>query len=67
MLEKISKWWENQRIEIALSKIQRLENNRSFINEFFCGKTAYPVRLKQWEKEMKEAKDNYDKLVNDTR
>lgn len=63
LINKIKQWWKNQKINYALNEIERLENERSFISEFFCGETSYPIRLKKWEEDLARAKEKYNHLT----
>lgn len=50
------------RAKWALDEIERLEKHRDFISPFFCGETAYPIKLAEWHEDIKKAKDNYKKF-----
>lgn len=61
MFRKLKKSYFKFRADVALSVVEKLENERAFISTFFCGETAYPIKKKEWESKMKKAKSEFNK------
>jgi len=65
-MNKLRKWWiTHQSLPYALECIERLEKHRGFISPFFCGETAYPIRLEQNIIDIKKAKRKYRSLLKE--
>ncbi len=52
MFTKVKLWWYKGRLSNLQDSLEELESTKCFISEFFCGKTMYPIRLQQRNKEI---------------